>query len=277
MEPILNHSLEKHQGQRLWLLAGTGEGPLLATRLLQRGWRVRVSVVSANAATAYRSLAAGRMGAALEVVVGALAGPAAITAALEQACQQADPFAALIDATHPFALRISRDLATVCAGRGVPLLRLGRALQPAGDATVLADLEGLQGCALAGRSVLLALGARQLAAAVTSSPGAHHHARVLPAPAALQQALAAGLKPARIAPLRPSRDFAVEAALVRRWGISAIVCRQSGGPVEAGWRQVSQRCGCQLLLLARPAEPHAVVPLSEPLLLATLERLVAEG
>jgi|694.fasta_scaffold33219_7 precorrin-6A/cobalt-precorrin-6A reductase len=266
-----------HQGQRLWLLAGTGEGPPLAAQMLQRGWRVRVSVVTAAAAAAYRSLEAASTGPALELAVGALAGPAAITAALEQARHQGDPFAALIDATHPFARQISQDLALVCADSGVPLLRLGRVLQQPGDATVLSDLAGLQGCALAGRSVLLALGARQLAAAVNCSPGARHHARVLPAPAALRQALAAGLDPARLAALRPSRDFAIETALVRRWGIHAIVCRQSGGAIEAGWRLVSQRCGCQLVLLARPAEPHAVVPLSEAALLATLEALLAKG
>lgn len=266
-----------HQGQRLWLLAGTGEGPLLAERMLQRGWRVRVSVVTAAAAAAYRSLEASSLGQALELAVGALAGSAAITAALEQARSHGDPFAALIDATHPFARLISHDLATVCTNGGVPLLRLGRALQQPGNATVVPDLAGLQGCALAGRSVLLAVGARQLAAAVTCSPGARHHARVLPAPAALQQALVAGLDPARLAALRPSRDFAIETALVRRWAIHAIVCRQSGGPIEAGWRLVSQRCGCQLVLLARPAEPHAVVPLSEAALLARLDTVLAKG
>lgn len=277
MVPILNHSPEKHQGQRLWLLAGTGEGPLLAAQMLQRGWRVRVSVVTAAAAAAYRPLADGSGGAALEVAVGALAGPAAINAALELARQQGDPFAALIDATHPFAQQISRDLAVVCAGLGLPLLRLGRVLEHSGTATVLPDLAALQACDLAGQRVLLALGARQLAAAVASSPGALHHARVLPAPAALQQALAAGLDPSRIALLRPSHDFAVETALVRHWMISAIVCRQSGGRTEAGWREVSQCCGCQLMVLARPAEAPTVVPLSEQALLATLETLAAGG
>ena len=41
---------------RLWLVAGTGEGPPLAAALLQRGWRVRVSVVTAAAVRAYQTL-----------------------------------------------------------------------------------------------------------------------------------------------------------------------------------------------------------------------------
>merc|ERR1712091_127792 len=42
---------------RVWLLAGTGDGPRLTSALLQRNWRVRVSVVSPAAAEAYRGLA----------------------------------------------------------------------------------------------------------------------------------------------------------------------------------------------------------------------------
>ena len=35
-------------GRRLWLFAGTGEGPPLAEALLSLGWQLRVSVVTAQ-------------------------------------------------------------------------------------------------------------------------------------------------------------------------------------------------------------------------------------
>ena len=52
MALILPQSGTSHQ--RLWLLSGTGEGPKLAGALIERGWQLRVSVVSAAAARAYR-------------------------------------------------------------------------------------------------------------------------------------------------------------------------------------------------------------------------------
>ena len=53
---------------RVWLLAGTGDGPRLTRALLQRHWRVRVSVVSPAAAAAYRGLAVE------SIAIGALGG-----------------------------------------------------------------------------------------------------------------------------------------------------------------------------------------------------------
>ena len=53
--PILKHPPALGEGRpRVWLLAGTGEGPPLAEALGRRGWQVRVSVVSAAAALAYQ-------------------------------------------------------------------------------------------------------------------------------------------------------------------------------------------------------------------------------
>lgn len=273
MAPILKHGPEWRQGPCLWILAGTGEGPALAGGLLQQGWRLRVSVVSEAAALPYRPLAQAWPAGALQLLVGALAGQVGIRAQLQQWAQAGDRLAAVVDATHPFAIRISRDLVQVCCQQQLPLLRLGREALPQDGATVLADLAALTAVDLGGQRLLLALGSRQLARARAASPGAFHHARVLPNPAALQLALAAGLAPERLACLRPSPSFAVEEALLRHWGIEVILCRQSGGVTEAGWRRLAITRGCRLLLLARPAEPGAGMVLSLPELLAKLESL----
>lgn len=265
-----------HQGRRLWMLAGTGEGPALARVLLQSGWRLRVSLLSQGATRAYRSLASETTAAgALELTSGAFGGAAALADALQRAARAGEPFVAVVDATHPFALRISAELRKACSSAQVPLLRLWREPLAVGDAQVLPDLQALGGCKLAGQPLLLAIGARQLSLAVQASPSAVHHARLLPLPGALQQALAAGLAPERLACLRPGTGGEIEAALVRRWRISTIVCRQSGGRSEALWHRVSQRCGCRLLLLARPQERSAAWPAAA--LLAKLETLAASG
>lgn len=263
------------------MLAGTGEGPELALALLQRGWRLRVSVVTAAAAHVYRPLLQGFSAGVLQLVVGPLQGMQGITAQLLLSKQQGQPVLAVIDATHPFAMRVRVDLALACRDLQVPLLRVERVPLPLGRATQLPELGALAAQDLAGERLLLALGSRHLAAAMALSPGALHHARVLPSPVALQLALAAGLEPARIACLRPSDTFAVEEGLLRRWQIATILCRQSGGITEAGWRRLADRCGCRLLLVARPQlqadHPCPTISentvLSHQALLAKLEQL----
>ncbi len=258
------HRPDIHQVcRRLWLVAGTGEGPELAEQLLALGWQVTVSVVSAPAALAYRAHPA------LTLRVGALGGEAAVAAELAAAATSGSPYAAVVDASHPFACQVSRQLVAGCARRGQRLLRLQRPTLE-GPATMLQALEDLRTVPLEGRCLLLAIGARQLAAAVSLSPGALHHARLLPSASSLQQAMAAGLEAERVACLRPGAALEVERALVRRWGITTVLARQSGGPTEQLWRRICQRNGLDLLLLRRPPEPAGVESLDAAALLATL-------
>ena len=91
----------------------------MARALLERGWRLRVSVVSELAGRAYPAHPR------LELQVGALGGAEAIAAALEAQRRQGG-FRWVVDGTHPFAERISADLLTACQRLDQPLLRLQR-------------------------------------------------------------------------------------------------------------------------------------------------------
>jgi len=269
---ILMHDPPLHQASpRLWLFAGTGEGPSLASALLAMGWHVKLSLVSGEALRAYGPHPR------LEPAIGAIGSAAAIAAALDRAEVIGEPCQVVVDATHPFACQISADLAEVCLGRSQPLLRLrrrgvfpelggaGPGPSQANGVQVLSGLESLSDLNLRQEKLLLAIGHRQLARAVALTPGALHHARLLPHGTSLQQAMAAGLAPNRVACLRPGTgpggpSFAasIEEALVRQWGITTILARQSGGVTEACWRDVAQRLSLTLLLLQRPAEPEGV-------------------
>ena len=247
-----------HQpAQRLWLFGGTGDGPPLARALLEQGWQLRVSVVTAEAARAYP----GHL--RLELQVGALGGSQPRLCAREAARLQGCRFRAVIDAAHPFARLIHGQLEQACGEAGVPLLQLLRCgttgQEPPGGVTWLERLADLADADLAGRRLLLAIGARRLAEAVAATPASLHHARVLPRPGALQLALSAGLAPERLACLHPLAgcDGGVEAALVDRWRIEAIVARQSGPPIEPLWRRVAASQGCRLLLLRQPPRSPA--------------------
>ena len=240
--PDLHQRAPAAQPPLVWLVSGTGEGPPLAAALLQRGWQVRVSVVSGAAARAYAAHPA------LSVAVGALGNDAAVAAQL-----QCHPPRWVIDASHPFAQRITAQLQAACQTAAVPLLRLLRPpVADAGErAELLAGLTALSQVDLSGQRLLLAVGARQLREALALSNASVHFARILDNPLSLQLALAAGLGDGQLACLRPG-DGAVEEALLRRWRISAVLCRQSGGPSETLWRQLARTHGLRLLLLQRP-------------------------
>ncbi len=252
---------------RLWLVSGTGEGPWLAAALLANGWELTVSVVSQTAGRAYSPHPR------LQLEVGAMQGSAGIQRHLEAARLQRRPYQWVIDASHPFAVQISAQLATTCQPLGQPLLRLLRPLEPhlAPRQTLLSDLQALGKEDLRGQRLLLAIGARHLATAAAHASEVELFARVLPTPASLQQARAAGLPDAHLACLRPAGGplggaaLGIEQALLRQWQISAVLCRQSGGRTERGWQQLCAARNLQLLLLARPAEPPGVegLPLTE--------------
>jgi precorrin-6A/cobalt-precorrin-6A reductase len=240
------------------LIAGTGEGPLLARVFLDRGWRLRVSVVTPSASRSYPE------DPRLEVRVGALAGAAALRTALEEADLEGDPFQWLIDASHPFAAQVTAT--AVAATRDWParLLRLERPILPAPMAIPLRQLSDLGPHVRPGERILLAIGARHLREASLQCAEAHPHGRVLPHPQALNQALRAGLPPHHIACCHPTADGAVERALCHRWGIETILCRQSGGHTEALWLRIASEAHLRLLLLRRPPEPAATRRLPFP-------------
>ncbi|QNJ02469.1 precorrin-6A/cobalt-precorrin-6A reductase [Synechococcus sp. PROS-U-1] len=254
--------------RRVLLLAGTGEGPQLVRDLTRRHWRVSVSVVTPSAANAYAGLA-------LEgISVGALQGIGGITDAL----RQAGPFRWVLDATHPFASQISHALVRACAEVGQPLVRYERRLEPLGGASLVTDAQALAALPLQGQRLLLAIGGRHLPvmAAAVRRAGAIPYGRALPSPDGLCAALRAGLPPDHLAVVRPLQGDvagAIERALCRRWGISAVLCRQSGGVTEQLWHRLTRELELSLLLLRRPAPPDRMVCVEDvSTLLEWLER-----
>ena len=247
----MHHGRDRQK--RVWVLAGTGEGPHLVSALLQRGWQVQVSVVTPQAAQAYTGLCLDQLH------VGALAGPPGISDLLDRC----GGFRWVVDATHPFATQISDQLQQVCSDRGQPLLRLLRAAQTGGEVVVLSQLADLAAQRLTRHRILLAIGGRRLATAVAAARAADAEvfARVLPSIEGLRAALAVGLPADQLAVLRPLQGEAsgsIERALIRRWQITDVLCRQSGGVTEHLWRSIAMEHGLRLWLLKRPAEPLGV-------------------
>ena len=243
----------------VWLVAGTGEGPAAAALLLELGVAVGVQVVTTRACRAYGRLA---HQAPLRCAAGALDGAAVRAVLLGSGDGQRVPPFLVVDATHPFAQRITGTLQAACQACGIPCLRLLRPLLDPGRAVLIEELEELRQPQLANRQLLAAVGARDLPRLMAFRRPCCTAARVLPTASALRQATAAGLPSHRIALLQPAATAirptdplaSLEAALCRRWNIRIVVARQSGGRTEQRWQEACAALGIALWLLRRPGE-----------------------
>ncbi len=204
--------------KRILLLSGTSEGPPLARALLTAGFEVRATVTRAEARETL-------FGALLRNVQVEARGftEESMTAFLAQ--RQTD---LVLDATHPFAVRITRLAHAVCLRLGVPYVRYERPdwEPPAGTPLVGSFAEAAELLpSLAPRTVgqafqpdtshrqagkpdlrprvLLTIGAKQLKHFAALQSGLNLVARILPSVVSIQQALAAGFTPDRLLCLRP--------------------------------------------------------------------------
>ncbi len=237
--------------RHIWLLSGTGEGPLLGRTLINQGWNLTVSVVSAQASLAYSELPLENL------KIGALNGIDGINKVFQEANTLHGGFDWVIDATHPFAVLITADLKQVCHDIAQPLLRYERPFEKSSGGSFLKSPNDLSTINLKGKRILIALGSRLLNDAVNSAreAGAIVFARVLPTPEGFQAALQCGLREGHLALLRPFNQSScgeIELALCKRWEIDGVVCRQSGGKTEKLWRELSKALKLNLWLLSRP-------------------------
>jgi precorrin-6A/cobalt-precorrin-6A reductase len=220
--------------RRVLLLGGTLEARLLAERLQAQGVGVVTSLAGATASPA-------RIPG--EIRRGGFGGTAGLVA-----CLRAGDFAALIDATHPFARTMQERAIEAARSCGVPLLRLERpgwAAQP-GDRWILAAdlaqaIELLPGL---GRRVFVALG-RRLAADLPDCAGMTWLVRSIEPPERLPAN-------ARWLPGRGPFTAEEERALFARESIEAILAKASGGEGAVAKLDAARCLGLPVVLLARP-------------------------
>ena len=148
---------------------------------------------------------------------------------------------AVVDATHPFAARMGRHAADACAAVGVPLLRLERPAWQAQSGDDWREVEDWpQAVAALGdaRRVLLALG-RQEVAPFAALSHVWFLIRSVHAP-------------------DPMPPFAQAQVLLARHGIDTIVCKNSGGPMDAKLA-AAREMGVRVVMRRRPARPDLPV------------------
>ncbi len=239
------------QKKHIWLLSGTGEGPFLASLLIKQGCEVTVSIVSFQASIPYLDIPV------KDILIGPLDGLEGIKKIIKNARLQNNAFDCVVDATHPFATRITSNLNLACQELEQFRIRFERPFELGSRANLIQDFQDLEVFDLKGQRILFAIGARHLREAVFSAQkaGSEVFARILANPDSLRNALKSKIPQHHLALLNPKKtdlDFSFEAALCRRWNISGVVCRQSGGITERLWREITNKYKLNLWMLSRP-------------------------
>jgi len=221
------------------VLGGTAEGRELATALAVAG---RAVISSLAGRVADPRLPAG------EVRSGGFGGVHGLAAFIAER-----QVSAVVDATHPFAARITGNAVAACDVTGTPLLMLRRPAwtpSPEDDWTTVPDLAAAAG-AVARRdretAVLLTVG-RQGLEAFAGAPQRFWLRAVDPP---------TGPRPARCELILARGPFSVdgELELLQRLAIDLLVTKNSGGPMTSAKLTAARRLGLPVLMVDRPALP----------------------
>lgn len=224
-------------GAHVLILAGTGEGRQLASRLA--AWPgLRVTSALAGRTPQH----AARPG---DVRVGGFGGAAGLAAWL-----RLHRVAAVVDATHPFAQTISAHAAVACAESGTPLITLLRPPYAAGPGDDWHQVSSMRAAAellpSLGQRVFLTTGQQGLAA-FAALDQMWFLIRCITAPAG-------PLPAARQLILDPGPYAAdTERALMERHRIGALVTRDSGGALTAGKLLAARDAGIPVVMVGRPS------------------------
>ena len=226
---------------KVLIFSGTTEGRALSRRLADGGWEVTVCV-----ATEYGAEEQGAHP-GVRVLTGRMS--------CDDMAALLPDFALCIDATHPYALEVSKNIREACRYTGVPCRRLLRggsgtegALSFGSCAEAAAYLAGTEG------NILLAIGSKELHAFAGLDAG-RLYPRVLPSHEALAACESLGVPHRNIIAMQGPFSRELNAALIRQKQISYLVTKDGGAaggfPEKA---EAARETGAALILLKRPEE-----------------------
>lgn len=192
---------------------------------------------------------------------------------------RAGGFAALIDATHPFAARISRNAAVAAAAAAMPCLHLVRPAwhQVHGDRWIevpdaAAAAAALSGLVAEGRRTAFLTVGRQELAAFKAVDGARFLVRAVEPPAAAD--LPDG---ARLLLARGPFSLADERRLLTEEGVDVLVAKNSGGEATYAKIAAARDLGLPVVMLVRPPLPPGETVDTVETAVAWLERRLSRA
>jgi precorrin-6A/cobalt-precorrin-6A reductase len=227
-------------GETTLLLGGTAEAAILAWRIARERPGDRL-VVSLAGRTLAPDAAPG------ETRIGGFGGAVGLAAFLVT-----ERITRLVDATHPFAVGISRNATAAATQARIPRIALLRSPWVAvpGDRWIeVACLKAARDALPAGARPFLALGRQHIAPF-------RHRRDIAPVlrmvdPPAEPLPFAATLVIGR-----PGVSVEAEAALLREHAVTHLVSRNSGGTRSHAKIAAARRLGIPVIMIARPPEPE---------------------
>jgi len=231
---------------KLLVLAGTEDGRELANTLRSRGHDILVSTL-----TSYGADLAQEQG--LQVRSGA------IDAQILKELVEGEGFAALVDATHPYAVRVKEMAKTVCGELAIPYLRWQRSSLDLAPNPLIHWAENISAAALIasqlGHRILLTTGSNALPEWVSlpTLQDKKLYIRVLPTSEVLARCELLGFKPNQIIAAQGPFSQEWDEAMFKQLRIEVVVTKESGkvgGTLEKV--QACQRLNIPLVILKRP-------------------------
>lgn len=227
---------------KIVIYSGTTEGRMLSHRLAELGLSVTVCV-----ATEYGR---GEQGSAPNITV--QCGHQTV----EEMCDTIRGAVFCIDATHPYAEKVTANIRTACRQSEVPYRRLLRpkSQTDARDVVVLSSAEAAGYLAAREGNILLTTGAKEIAAYTKIAPE-RLFVRVLPMHASLTACEQAGILHRQIIAMQGPFSADFNEILLREYQIRYLVTKDGGG--AGGFeqkREAARRTGAQLVVIARPEE-----------------------
>lgn len=181
----------------------------------------------------------------------------------------------VIDATHPFAARMSGNAVAACTASGIPLIALERAPWVAGEGdrwTHVADIEAAV-AALDGppQRVFLAIG-RQHIEAFAAQPRHHYLLRLVDTPTGPLP-----LPLAKVVVARGPFDVAGDSALMRDHRTEVVVAKNAGGKGAVAKIAAARALGLPVVMIDRPLIPPRPVARSVAAVMEWLRHTTLRG
>lgn len=250
--------MKQDSGNRVLLFGGTTEGRELALWLRDAGIPALSHVATDYGEALLREEA-------LPAEYGRLD-----AAEMEHLLRTGDFFAAL-DATHPFATEVSKNIRAAAAAAGIRYYRILRGEGSASEAEEAEEIEArlrARGCyrlfdsqqeaadwlAKTEGSIFLATGSKELKA-YAALPRERLTVRILPGEEALRKAAEAGIRTDHIIAMQGRSSVSLNQALLQQYGAKFLVTKQSGKP--GGYLEklrAAEELGICFVAIRRPAE-----------------------
>lgn len=236
------------------LLAGTAEVHEILPALVESGLTVVATAVTSYGAQILNEYAPG------QVVARPLDGDGFVELMREKRVN------VVVDATHPFASRVSKNAIRACKTLGVRYIRYERPACELPDHQLIFRCRDFQEAAQMavsfGETIFLTTGSKTLDifCEAARKAGKRLVARVLPEPGVLARCLALGLKPSDIVAMQGPFSYELNRVLLVDYGASVLVTKESG---LAGGTDTKVKAaldlGIPVVLIERPGVEYPLV------------------